>query len=522
MQGAEALEAIVGHRVRLDGVLSANVAIQHALDSYSSHPITATDAALKQMDEQASAQQEYNELQDSASNSLTTDDIRLHIRERRAAIGALEAENAVAEEAQDQELLKRLAEVYDSLADDKSIRNPPKTTQELVRWLSDQTDIAQTRQKEMLEAIERADKVAANPGVRDVLTMRLTLQEDIIQLRLKAATIMRRTAVGMQAIELVKVETAHAIARARGMWLKRDIQAEFKAAQKELAFAKRNAKSNGVKRKSISEAPPSSPKRPRREAAPSFGSPGPSTAPSMTPPTTTAISTTPKPSTAAKPPATTKTSATTKPTTTTIAKPSTTTKSATMASTSASSSLPPRLAKLALSGKPRTAVPAPLPVGELPTPPVPFTDWGDFYQSDESLLDMAQAQSRAQASMDPRTDLKRFRASYGPIVVMKRPCGICVKYDLPCLYVDTAQNPFHPPGKPPRCIVCQEWKFHCNPRAGSSADQAAHVHAEHIVGYHNAAIAAGERPGMWMGKGVAELKLVGSKRLRVKSYNKDE
>ncbi|KAJ7073165.1 hypothetical protein C8F01DRAFT_269701 [Mycena amicta] len=273
----------------------------------------------------------------------------------------------------------------------------------------------------MLRAIEAADAKDQNTGARDVLKMRLKLQDDIIQLRVNAATGVRKLAIGAEGTEMTKVEVTYESARARSELLKRDLQADLQLAKREVAAARRKSKSGtAAKRRAEVEEPPAptpSPKRPRREA-----------------------------------PAPTSTSAS--------ARNGTSARSA-----SASTSRAARAHSVTV------------PQGELPAPPAGFADWHDFYMSDEGLIDLAQAEARIQASMDPRQDRKRFRASFGNVLVTKPPCGICIKYDLPCLYIDPVQNPFAA-DKPPRCIICQEWKFHCNPRPGDTkTSPAPHVHA---------------------------------------------
>ncbi|KAJ7051262.1 hypothetical protein C8F01DRAFT_1340041 [Mycena amicta] len=61
-----------------------------------------------------------------------------------------------------------------------------------------------------------------------------------------------------------------------------------------------------------------------------------------------------------------------------------------------------------------------------------------------------------------------------------------------------------------------------NRARGIKTSPAPHVHAESIAVYHNAAMAAGKRPGLWMGAGVPELKLSGKKKSRVKESAKKD
>ncbi|KAJ7073182.1 hypothetical protein C8F01DRAFT_269930 [Mycena amicta] len=253
-------EAVVSHRVRLDAVLSANVGVQHTLDSYGSHPLTATSAVLKQLEEQSQAQQEYNEPQGNAFKAPTAEDVRTRIRERRTAIGLLETENSKEAGKQDKELLAKLDAVNAELAEIRGTKppdGPPKSAQAVIDWLKDQLATATAKQAEMLRAIEAADAKDQNTGARDALKMRLKLQDDIIQLRVNAATGVRKLASGAEGTEMTKVEVAYESARARSELLKRDLQADLQLAKREVAAARRKSKSGtAAKRRAEVEEPP--------------------------------------------------------------------------------------------------------------------------------------------------------------------------------------------------------------------------------------------------------------------------
>ncbi|KAF7329098.1 hypothetical protein MKEN_00170300 [Mycena kentingensis (nom. inval.)] len=471
MKDAEILEAVVSLRIRLDAVLSANVAVKHTLDSYDPSPLTSTTAVMKQMEAQSQAQKEYNDLQNDAdgANSLGAEDARARMRERKAEAARLDAESLSETRKQDKDLKAKLDAVtaeLDALRGTKSLSTPPTAAEEVRDWLTESHSAAMAEQTRLLQAVEAADQKDPISGARDVLAMRLKLQDDIIQLRVKAEEVLWASLKDNNALvgELAKVAVTLECARAKNFLAKRDLTACLAATQKELTAVKKKNKSSGVSAKSKpvhKPAPLASPSGSKRRPPPEPISASPHKRPrrEATTSSLSTISTRDKPKPTAKP-------------------------KAKSASTSDDDD------------------------DEIPSPPALFADWHDFYSSDDRLMELARAQARIKATTDPRKDRSRFRASYGKVLVNTPPCATCIKHDLPCIYVDPDQNPYHKEGLAPRCIICQEWKFHCNP-PNEEDDNTVHQHAEAIVAYHNYAISQDERPGIWMGDGVPELSLRG-------------
>ncbi|KAF7296163.1 hypothetical protein HMN09_01084700 [Mycena chlorophos] len=605
MQDAKVFEEVLRHRIRLDAIVASNEAAQLTLNTYDPNPISATTAVLAQLEAQTASQEarllvEYNRLREESARGTTHEDLTNWIRDRRAASSALESENGRIAAGMDKDILLRIKVLNAEVAETRGSKppmGPPNNAQDMLQWLKEHIAEATTRQTELLKAIEDADVKEHNQSVRDILKMRLKLQDDLIAIRTRAAAALKKLALGAQATELKTVEVIYQTTYARNVYLKRDIQAEYRALADEVSLLRNNppkkikapprnsasASANAASGSSSSSGFPKTIKKPSfTRAAGSAGSGSPQrkvvgVAASSKPKATVASTRRTRADSLSS-----LSSAGTGTGTDTDSEMDTDTDAydgrgvgagagkgkdagkrraddagmflspskrprreaavaANAALTRKSSS--PSLASISGKGKAAAASSsqrkgaststgakdkdkgkgkAAAATARIPTPPAPFADWGDFFQSDDGLMDVAAAEARVSAGRDPREDLKRFRASYGSVVVMRPPCGICIKYDLPCLYVDPTQNPFSD-GRPPRCIICQEWKYHCNPRHGDTkANVKIHAHTEAIAEYHNVAIAAGERPGIWMGPGVADLKHTGNGKASVRKRERDD
>nr|GAT48934.1 predicted protein [Mycena chlorophos] len=593
MQDAEIFEEVLTHRIRLDAIVASNEAAQLTLNTYDPDPISATTAVLAQLEAQTAAQEEYNRLREESARGTNHEDLANWIRDRRAASSALESENGRIAAGMDKDILLRIKVLNAEVAETRGSKppmGPPNNAQDMLQWLKERIAEATTKQTELLKAIEDADVKEHNQSVRDILKMRLKLQDDLIAIRTRAAAALKKLALGAQATELKTVEVIYQTTYARNVYLKRDIHAEYSALADEVSLLRRyppnkiKAPPRNSASASANAASGSSSGFPKTIKKPSFpslsssmgsGSLARQPLPTLNKTTGNGASSSQRKIVGAstKPKATSRARAdslsslssagtdTDMDTDTDDAggmgrgkgkgkdagkrraddtgmswSPSKRPRreaavAANAALTRKSSS--PSLASISGKGKAASQLKSGMGTStsassstaakgkgkgtaRIPSPPAPFADWGDFFQSDDGLMDVAAAEARINAGRDPREDLKRFRASYGSVVVMRPPCGICIKYDLPCLYVDPTQNPFSD-GRPPRCIICQEWKYHCNPRHGDTkANVKIHAHTEAIAEYHNVAIAAGERPGIWIGSGVADLKHTGNAKASVR------
>ncbi|KAF7300025.1 hypothetical protein MKEN_01325000 [Mycena kentingensis (nom. inval.)] len=126
-----------------------------------------------------------------------------------------------------------------------------------------------------------------------------------------------------------------------------------------------------------------------------------------------------------------------------------------------------------------------------PLPPAGFANWGELYKKGNFNV-LADAQSRSKRGKDPFGQLPT--RTYGKVTACKIPCRKCQRLSIPCLLID--EDDQRPPAHGnQRCIYCQEGRGSCIEEEGARK----HKYADAVTRYHNACIALGERPGMWMG-----------------------